>query len=327
MTSGILGLCAMVMGCAGIVALSARVGARSGLAGDRWRQAHMPMLCAIICGLGAIGLDPLSSALLARKTAPTQVSPAFVWLVLGLPVVAMSIAAGVGMLRGSRISASGVWCAAAGGSLVCGLALAGRIALLDGQLMMLGGLALAWWRASALPPDPDRRALWEAPAAYALAIIAGLGAIWAGELSWALCAVAVIALSTVVAGLSLASLRREERPSVGDEAWMALGAILMGLGIVTVGRVGVMGYAEVRRAALTTGEPTMFVLADVVWSGPYLGGLASQALEGLWLLGMAGVLAIAGRAEGRRSLWGLACVAVGAGILAWRLVRWRAMGG
>ena len=319
---------AMASACAGIVALSARVGRRSASDGSRWRQAHLPMLAAIICGLGAVGHDPLSVALLAGKAAPTPIAGAFVWLVIGLPIAAISVAVGIGMVRGARVSMPGVWCAAAAGSLVCGLALAGRIALLDGQLMMLGGLALAWWRASVTPQEPERelRATWEAPPAYALALAAGLSAMWTGESPWALSGVAVISMATVVAALALAVGRDAQRVSVGEEAWSALGASLMGLGIVTVGRIGVMGYAEVRRAALTTGEPPAFVLADVVWSGPYVGGIATQAPEGLWLLGLAGVMAIGGMEGARRRLWGVVCVVVGAGILAWRLARWGALG-
>lgn len=327
--AGVFALGVMAVACAGIVALSARVGRRSALDGARWRQAHLPMLAAIVCGLAAAGHDPLSVALRSGEVAPTLIRSAFLWLVIGLPIAAVSISAGIGMLRGGRVSIGGVWCAAATGSLACGLTLAGRISLLDGQLMMLAGLAMSWWRASATQRDPDRtrRATWEAPAAYALAFAGGIAALWTGGQQFMLAGVAAIALGMVAAALVMSAGSASERAPIGEESWTALGAILMGLGIVTVARIGVMGYAEVKRAAVMTGEPPVIALADVVWSGPYVGGLAMQAPEALWLLAMAGVMVLAGRERERRIGAGLLCIGLGVASGAWRVISWAAMGG
>lgn len=328
MIPGVAALVVLGLACAGIVALSERVGRRSALDGARWRQAHLPMLAAIVCGLGAAGHDPLSMALRAGQVAPRLIPSAFLWLVVGLPIAAASICIGIGMIRGRRVSMGGVWGLAAGGSLACGLALAGRIALLDGQLMMLAGLALSWWRAGVAPREPERaaRAIWEAPAAYGLALAGGIGAWWSGGAGAEMAIVAAVALIAFAASMVLAGGQTGEGARIGDEAWSALGTLLMGLGIVTVGRIGVMGYAEAKRAAIETGDSPVFVLADVVWSGPYVGGLAAQAPEALWLLALAGVVAAGGREGGRRVGAGILCVGVGVAFAAWRLTRWVALG-
>lgn len=329
MIAGIVALGAMALACAGIVALGARVAGRSALDGARWRQTHLPMLAAIVCGLAAAGHDPLSVALRSGGVAPTLIRSAFLWLVIGLPIAAVSISAGIGLLRGASVSIAGVWCAAATGSLACGLTLAGRISLLDGQLMMLAGLALSWWRAGATQRDSDRsrRATWEAPAAYALAFVGGIAALCSGGQLYMLAGVAAIAMVTVTAALALSSRGVAERAPIGEESWTALGAMLMGLGIVTVARIGVMGYAEVQRAALMTGDPPVIAIADVVWSGPYVGGLAMQAPEALWLLALAGVIVLAGRDRERRIGAGLLCIGLGVASGAWRVVSWAASGG
>lgn len=323
MTPALAGLGAMAAAWVGIVVICARFGR-----GPRWRQAHLPLIVAIVCGLSAAGHDRLSVALLSRNVAPARVASEFLWLVLGLPVAAMSISAGVGMIRGLKPSLAGVWGAAAAGSLACGLALAGRLALLDGQLMVLAGLALAWWRGSA-PNHTDTESTGSTlsiAVAYALAIVCGVGAMSAAGQPYGLLIVVLVALVSITALLAMASGAGDETAQVGDESWSAMSTMLLGLGIVVVTRIGVMGYVDVRNAAATW-EEKILVIAELVRSAPYLGGLVAQAPEALWLLVLAGILAAGGRNPGRRAGVGTTCIAAGVAIAVWRVGGLFALGG
>ncbi len=74
------------------------------------------------------------------------------WTVLGAQSIALAVA-GVSLLRGGRgrrVQADDATCWFLGAILVGLIAWAGRLALLDGQLLMLVGLAMAWVRS--LPP-------------------------------------------------------------------------------------------------------------------------------------------------------------------------------
>lgn len=321
------GSAVFLVACAALVWLSGLERTTQG--GSRWREGHLPFMVAILAGLAAAGSDPLSRALLSGAPAPVAPGREYLWFIAGLPVTAVALSVGIGLLGNHRAAKSSVWAATCAGAVVCSLAMAGRLRLMDGQLMILGGIALLWWRTSAHTGDAGARGRmeWRAPVGYGVALAGGVGGAMAGSVGWAPAACALGLLVSAVWAMGRGA-RSAPAAALGSGAWTVLATISLGLGIATVAHIGVLAVTEARRASMFSGEPALFVIADVARSSPYMGGLESQAPEGLLMLLLAGVLALSvgGGPRWRRPV-GLVCLGAGTAVAAWRLWALWTMGG
>ncbi len=219
----------------------------------------------------------------------------------------------------------------ASGVLLLVLVAAGRIGLLEGQLLVLGGLALCW-----------RDLMHEAPAAAAkisagslwLACVLGLAAgLLAGRATTSpvLIPWVMLAVSGYLAGALTIGWGSGVGRSVGTEGLgrLVLWSTVFGSGWLSLTRVVTVVWSQVDASSGPVLE-RIVTLAESVRAGPYLGSLRALAPEaGLVLFGAivawrsSGLVGVElrGPAALLRVLLGVTLLASALGLLGWRCLQ------
>ncbi|HVZ92936.1 MAG TPA: hypothetical protein VG797_00345 [Phycisphaerales bacterium] len=277
---------------------------RQELSSPRAARVLLPLIAALPGLVLALLLDPLIAG---ENAARLEVPLWFrTWPVMGLPAIAAVLGLGFVMLVSPRAARPRVADGAtlgAGAALVLLLIAAGRVHLLEAQLLLLGAFVL-WWCQISEPGEPS-------PSDTHAARNGG-GTLWillslasAGATGWlASRALAEPRLIPLVIGVlaiyGAASVTipvwatvRARRASAVPTA-IGVGAVLLpvgvalGVGTLAMTRVVADAARQVTRAHVESLMGIATEVAESLIARPYIGGLSPSAIEA----GIAGVAAI-----------------------------------